>query len=146
MGDAGRTRAELSPRRKTREGTPSDGPAAIEPSQSAPAGARRTLWISERLALLAVLSVVALLVAAHAYNDPLSALDLAGFSAASVDDQGRPRGGALGKGAGSCRMSWMSPSYIKIDSFGSEYTRLSGKYTTYLYREQGWNLEDKVGP
>lgn len=101
-------------------------------------------WISPRLALLSVLSLLGLLVAARAYLDNLSSVDLGSFSGTSVDAKGHARGGAKGRGAGLCRMAWMSPGYLKLDGFGSEFTRLSGKYTTYLYREQGWNLDEKV--
>ncbi|GAA96257.1 uncharacterized protein L969DRAFT_14453 [Mixia osmundae IAM 14324] len=40
-----------------------------------------------------------------------------------------------------CEMAYMSPSYIKLAAFGTEYSRLAGKYSTYLYREVGWDLE-----
>jgi hypothetical protein len=34
-------------------------------------------------------------------------------------------------------MSWMTPSYIKIDMAGSPFSR----YALYLYREIGWDTE-----
>lgn len=50
--------------------------------------------------------------------------------------------GARGKGAGSCRMSFMSPSYVRLDGFGREYTRLGdGPWGLYLYREAGWDAD-----
>jgi len=50
--------------------------------------------------------------------------------------------GARGQGAGSCRMSYMSPSYVRLDGFGREYTRLGdGPWGLYLYREAGWDTD-----
>ncbi|KAK4057876.1 GPI inositol deacylase [Microbotryomycetes sp. JL221] len=47
---------------------------------------------------------------------------------------------ARGGGAGSCRMSYMSPSYLHLSGFGTEYTRLgAGPWGVYLYREVGWD-------
>ncbi|KAI5969041.1 BST1 [Candida margitis] len=37
----------------------------------------------------------------------------------------------------SCRVVWMYPSYIKINSFDQSHTKYASKYSTYLYREQG---------
>lgn len=34
-------------------------------------------------------------------------------------------------------MSFMTPTYIKMDGFDSEYSRFSSKYGLYLYREEG---------
>lgn len=34
-----------------------------------------------------------------------------------------------------CRMSFMSPSFIKLEGFNQNYTRHYSKYTLYLYRE-----------
>lgn len=49
---------------------------------------------------------------------------------------------ARGGGAGSCRMTFMSPSYLRLDGFGREYTRLgAGPWGLYLYREAGWDEE-----
>lgn len=49
---------------------------------------------------------------------------------------------ARGGGAGSCRMTFMSPSYLRLDGFGREYTRLgAGPWGLYLYREAGWDDE-----
>lgn len=39
--------------------------------------------------------------------------------------------------AASCRMSYMSPSYVLLDSFNQNYTRHHSKYSLYLYREKG---------
>ncbi|KAK4055661.1 GPI inositol deacylase [Microbotryomycetes sp. JL201] len=47
---------------------------------------------------------------------------------------------ARGGGAGSCRMSFMAPSYLHLSGFGTEYTRLgAGPWGVYLYREVGWD-------
>ncbi|KAK9472249.1 PGAP1-like protein-domain-containing protein [Dipodascopsis tothii] len=35
-----------------------------------------------------------------------------------------------------CQMSYMYPSYARIKSFDSKYTRFASKYSLYLYREQ----------
>lgn len=43
-------------------------------------------------------------------------------------------------GSWGCEMSWMSPSYRRL-----EWTEfISTKYALYLYREQGWDSEDTV--
>jgi GPI inositol-deacylase len=36
-----------------------------------------------------------------------------------------------------CGMSFMTPTYIKMDGFDSEYSRFASKYGLYLYREEG---------
>ncbi|GAA6012060.1 hypothetical protein JCM10207_005114 [Rhodosporidiobolus poonsookiae] len=47
---------------------------------------------------------------------------------------------ARGGGAGSCKMSFMSPSYLHLSGFGREFTRLgNGPWGLYLYREAGWD-------
>lgn len=43
----------------------------------------------------------------------------------------------------SCRVVWMYPSYIKINSFDQLHTKYASKYSIYLYREQG---RDKLPP
>jgi GPI inositol-deacylase len=43
-----------------------------------------------------------------------------------------------------CRMSYMRPSYRKLDDFDTEHTRFASKYSLYLYREQGIDDENKV--
>ncbi|KAJ4300229.1 GPI inositol deacylase [Collariella sp. IMI 366227] len=43
-----------------------------------------------------------------------------------------------------CRMSYMRPSYAKLDDFDTEHTRLASKYSLYLYREQGVDHDTKV--
>lgn len=40
-----------------------------------------------------------------------------------------------------CEMSWMMPSYVKIDTPDSPTSR----YALYLYREVGWDAEDVSG-
>lgn len=43
-----------------------------------------------------------------------------------------------------CRMSYMRPSYIHYHEFDTEHTRFATKYSLYLYREQGFDDEQKV--
>jgi hypothetical protein len=43
-----------------------------------------------------------------------------------------------------CRMSYMRPSYAKLNEFDTEHTRLASKYSLYLYREQGVDHDTKV--
>ncbi len=43
-----------------------------------------------------------------------------------------------------CRMSYMAPSYAKLDEFDTEHTRFASKYSLYLYREQGIDVDTKV--
>lgn len=43
-------------------------------------------------------------------------------------------------GAWGCEMSWMTPSYIPLAWSDAP----SLKYRTYLYREQGWDLDVTV--
>lgn len=38
-----------------------------------------------------------------------------------------------------CRMSYMSPSYILQSDFNASWTRLSRRYSLWLYREVGWD-------
>jgi GPI inositol-deacylase len=44
-----------------------------------------------------------------------------------------------------CRMSYMRPSYARLNDFDTEHTRFATKYSLYLYREQGVDDETKVG-
>ncbi|GAA5974580.1 hypothetical protein JCM5350_001203 [Sporobolomyces pararoseus] len=47
---------------------------------------------------------------------------------------------ARGGGSGSCRMTFMSPSYFRLGGFGRNETRLgNGPWGLYLYREAGWD-------
>ncbi|GAA5958201.1 hypothetical protein JCM10213_001613, partial [Rhodosporidiobolus nylandii] len=49
---------------------------------------------------------------------------------------------ARGGSAGSCKMSFMSPSYLHLSGFGREQTRLgNGPWGLYLYREAGWDAD-----
>ncbi|GAA6061257.1 hypothetical protein JCM10212_000698 [Sporobolomyces blumeae] len=49
---------------------------------------------------------------------------------------------ARGDGSGSCRMSYMSPSYLHLATFDKERTRLgNGPWGLYLYREAGWDQD-----
>ncbi len=43
-----------------------------------------------------------------------------------------------------CRMSYMRPSYARLDDFDTEHTRFASKYSLYLYREQGIDHGVKV--
>jgi hypothetical protein len=43
-----------------------------------------------------------------------------------------------------CRMAYMSPGYIRLDGLNASHSRLAGKYSLWLYREQGWDLSNKV--
>lgn len=43
-----------------------------------------------------------------------------------------------------CRMSYMRPSYARLDDFDTEHTRFASKYALYLYREQGVDDDTKV--
>lgn len=43
-----------------------------------------------------------------------------------------------------CRMSYMRPSYARLDDFDTEHTRFASKYSLYLYREQGIDHGTKV--
>ena len=43
-----------------------------------------------------------------------------------------------------CRMSYLRPSYVKFDDFDTEHTQFASKYSLYLYREQGTNIDAKV--
>jgi hypothetical protein len=43
-----------------------------------------------------------------------------------------------------CRMSYMRPSYARLNEFDTEHTRFASKYSLYLYREQGIDDDVKV--
>jgi hypothetical protein len=43
-----------------------------------------------------------------------------------------------------CRMSYMRPSYARLNDFDTEHTRFATKYSLYLYREQGIDDDTKV--
>lgn len=43
-----------------------------------------------------------------------------------------------------CRMAYMSPGYLRLDGLNASHSRLAGKYSLWLYREQGWDLSNKV--
>lgn len=45
-----------------------------------------------------------------------------------------------------CRMSHMSPVYLKANDFDTEHTRFASKYNLYLYRENGIDNEYPVRP
>ncbi|KXN89445.1 GPI inositol-deacylase [Leucoagaricus sp. SymC.cos] len=66
--------------------------------------------------LLACFTVFALLLFIFANND----------LAATLSPQG-------------CRMSYMSPSYVLQESFNASWSRLSSRYSLWLYREVGWD-------
>lgn len=60
---------------------------------------------------------------------------LAGVLNSSATRQIDPKG---------CRMSYMRPSYARLDDFDTEHTRFASKYSLYLYREQGIDNDVKV--
>ena len=41
-------------------------------------------------------------------------------------------------------MSYMRPSYARLNDFDTEHTRFASKYSLYLYREQGIDDDAKV--
>lgn len=43
-----------------------------------------------------------------------------------------------------CVMSYMRPSYLKLDDFDTEHTRFANKYALYLYREGGIDEDSRV--
>lgn len=43
-----------------------------------------------------------------------------------------------------CIMSYMRPSYFKLGDFDTEHTRFGGKYSLYLYREQGVDEDEEI--
>ena len=43
-----------------------------------------------------------------------------------------------------CKMSFMYPSYAKLNDFDTEHTRFATKYSLYLYREQNMDLSMEV--
>lgn len=43
-----------------------------------------------------------------------------------------------------CRMSYMRPSYARLNDFDTEHTRFASKYSLYLYREQGIDEDVRV--
>ena len=81
--------------------------------KSAARAALRSPWFCSRLTTL---TTVLALVAVFAILQ--SALKL------QLDPQG-------------CRMSRMSPTYIKLSGFDSEHSRFASKYALHLYREEG---------
>ncbi|KAA1065412.1 GPI inositol deacylase, variant 2 [Puccinia graminis f. sp. tritici] len=96
--------------------------------------------LSSLLSTISVISVLISIWSFRSFSDQLHALDLHGFSGPRVSQDGQTSGGARGKSAGSCRMSWMSPSYLPIRPVES---RFSSKYSLYLYREHPWDLEQQ---
>lgn len=53
---------------------------------------------------------------------------------------------ALELGRWTCRMSWMSPSYLHITTLNTTVTPLASKYKLFLYREIGWDGDQTVSP
>jgi hypothetical protein len=45
-----------------------------------------------------------------------------------------------------CKMSFMYPSYAKLNDFDTEHTRFATKYSLYLYREQKMDVSLEVVP
>ncbi|PLW30230.1 hypothetical protein PCASD_16329 [Puccinia coronata f. sp. avenae] len=99
--------------------------------------------LNEFSRLISSLGLLALLFSIYSYRsftDPLHALDLHAFIGPRVSREGQTSGGARGRGAGSCRMTWMNPSYLPIRSLQS---RFSSKYSLHLYREHPWDTEQQ---
>jgi hypothetical protein len=48
--------------------------------------------------------------------------------------------------ASQCEMAWMSPSYLRLNGFNETHSRLASKYSLWFYREQGYDLSNKVRP
>jgi hypothetical protein len=48
--------------------------------------------------------------------------------------------------ASQCEMAWMSPSYLRLNGFNESHSRLASKYSLWFYREQGYDLSNKVRP
>ena len=46
--------------------------------------------------------------------------------------------------ANQCKMAYMSPAYVRLEGLDIHHSRLAGKYSLWLYREQGWDLSNKV--
>jgi hypothetical protein len=38
-------------------------------------------------------------------------------------------------------MSFMSPSYVLQDGFNASWSRLATRYTLWMYREVGWDVQ-----
>ena len=51
--------------------------------------------------------------------------------------------GSLGRWT--CRMSWMSPSYVLLRGV-EEPSDWAGRWRLFLYREQGWQGDEAVSP
>ncbi|GAA5975209.1 hypothetical protein JCM11641_004394 [Rhodosporidiobolus odoratus] len=77
----------------------------------------------------------------------LSAILIATINHAYIHSQPTYAPGSLppdarGGGAGSCKMSYMSPSYLHLSGYGRTQTRLgNGPWGLYLYREAGWDTD-----
>ncbi|KAI5475779.1 glycosylphosphatidylinositol deacylase [Pseudohyphozyma bogoriensis] len=88
--------------------------------------------LSPRAVLVVVSSLVSLLVLALSYSSTTQ----------PIYDPSTLPSDAMGGNAGACRMSYSSPSYLHLESFGREYSRLGGgPWGLYLYREAGWDPE-----
>ena len=46
--------------------------------------------------------------------------------------------------ASQCQMAYMSPGYIRLEGLDRQHSKYAGKYSLWLYREQGWDLSNKV--
>ncbi|MBW0462937.1 hypothetical protein O181_002652 [Austropuccinia psidii MF-1] len=93
--------------------------------------------LSKTTALITLTSSFLFIYFIRSFNDTLYSLDLVSFVGPRVSVDGKTCGAAKGKSAGSCRMSWMSPSYIQLQSINSPFNKT---YSSYLYREHGWQL------
>lgn len=43
-----------------------------------------------------------------------------------------------------CRMSWMSPSYLLQTEFNTTWSPLAARYSLWLYREVGWDVQVRL--
>ncbi|KPV77424.1 uncharacterized protein RHOBADRAFT_51279 [Rhodotorula graminis WP1] len=101
-------------------------PAADSPSSSSSSSSPR---VSRAFALLVAASLAACLALFHAHTASQPS-----YPPGSLPPDAR------GNGAGSCRMSFMSPAFAHLSGFGREFTRLgNGPWGLYLYREAGWD-------
>ncbi|GAA6041869.1 hypothetical protein JCM8097_004517 [Rhodosporidiobolus ruineniae] len=105
-------------------------PRPPSPSHSSSSSSSRAFPSLSRFALaVTALSAIVFLGINHAYSAAQPA-----YPPGSLPPDAR------GGGAGSCRMSFMSPSYMHLSGFGREFTRLgNGPWGLYLYREAGWD-------
>ncbi|GAA5841295.1 hypothetical protein JCM9279_000607 [Rhodotorula babjevae] len=102
---------------------------ARPPDPTSPSSSSSSPRVSRAFALLVAASLAACLALYHAHVHTQPA-----YPPGSLPPDAR------GNGAGSCRMSFMSPAFAHLSGFGREFTRLgNGPWGLYLYREAGWD-------